>query len=252
MSLGVLVACGTASSRSSVASGTRCSSPGSAWAAPCPTPWTGCWRLARALVADPGLPAGRHDHRDPGTFGNPFGTAGSVAYSQYANLPLLQLVSVTGIWGLTFLVSWLAPVVNELWERGLSPRAARVVAAVLFVAALCAALVFGGIRLAFPGPDAATVRVAALAPDRELSDLAYAAPSGGARNDRGAGAVAGQALRARARRAVRPFRARGQGRRQDHRLVGGGGAGPGGGPAGRRRPGGASWPRRSGSTCRSR
>ena len=30
------------------------------------------------------------------TLGNPFGTAGSVAYSQYANLPLVQLVSLTG------------------------------------------------------------------------------------------------------------------------------------------------------------
>ena len=52
-----------------------------------------------------------------GTIGNPFGTAGSTAYSQYGSLPLLQLVSVTGIWGLTFLVSWLAPVVNQSGRR---------------------------------------------------------------------------------------------------------------------------------------
>src|SRR5688500_17981068 len=114
------------------------------------------------------------------TFGNAFGTAGSVAYSQYANLPLIQLVSVTGIWGLTFLVSWLAPVVNQVWENGPSRRAT-VVGPMLFLTALCAVLAFGGIRLAFPGTTSATVRVAALAPDRELSDLAYAAPSGGAR-----------------------------------------------------------------------
>ena len=114
------------------------------------------------------------------TFGNPFGTAGSVAYSQYANLPLVQLVSLTGIWGLTFLVSWLASVVNQIWESGFSPRTAAA-GPMLFLVAVCAVLVFGGIRLAFPGPTSATVRVAALAPDRELSDLAYAAPSGGAR-----------------------------------------------------------------------
>jgi apolipoprotein N-acyltransferase len=110
-----------------------------------------------------------------GTFGNPFGTAGSTAYSQYASLPLVQLVSVTGIWGLTFLVSWLAPVVNELWERGPGDRTVRVGSALL-VAVLSAVLIFGGARLAFDAPAGETVRVAALAPDRELSDLAYSAP----------------------------------------------------------------------------
>lgn len=110
-----------------------------------------------------------------GTIGNPFGTAGSTAYSQYAGLPLLQLVSVTGIWGLTFLVSWFAPVVNEAWERGRSSVGA-ISAIGLFAAVTVSALLFGGVRLAFSAPDAETVRVAALAPDRHLSELAYSAP----------------------------------------------------------------------------
>jgi apolipoprotein N-acyltransferase len=46
----------------------------------------------------------------------PFHTFGSPAYTQYGNLPLMQLVSLTGIWGLIFLISWLAPVINEVWE----------------------------------------------------------------------------------------------------------------------------------------
>ena len=46
-----------------------------------------------------------------GTYGNP-------AYTQYGNLPLLQLLSVTGLWGIVFLMSWLASVVNWAWERG--------------------------------------------------------------------------------------------------------------------------------------
>jgi apolipoprotein N-acyltransferase len=127
--------------------------------------------VARVLV----FPAAVTTAELLGTFGNPFGTAGSTAYSQYASLPLLQLVSVTGIWGLTFLVSWLAPVVNEVWERGPGDRAVRAAAA-LFVAAVCAALVFGGVRLAFGAPDGGTVRVAAIAPNRELSTLAFSAP----------------------------------------------------------------------------
>ena len=110
------------------------------------------------------------------TFGSAYGSAGSTAYSQYAGLPLLQLASVTGIWGLTFLVSWLAPVVNQLWERGWSGSGGRT-PTVLFVAALAASLLFGGVRLAFDAPAAETVRIAALAPDRQLSDVAYSAPA---------------------------------------------------------------------------
>jgi apolipoprotein N-acyltransferase len=106
---------------------------------------------------------------------SPFGAAGSIAYSQHADLPLVQLVSVTGIWGLTFLMSWLAPVLNELWER--SPTGhGRVIAMAPFVAALVGALIFGGARLAFAGAAPETVRVAALAPDRALSDAAFSAP----------------------------------------------------------------------------
>ncbi len=127
--------------------------------------------IARTLV----FPAAVTSVELLGTIGNPFGTAGSTAYSQYASLPLLQTVSVTGIWGLTFLISWLAPVVNQVWERGLSGSAVKA-PAVLFVAITIAALLFGGVRLAFAAPDAETVRVAALAPDRQQNELAYSAP----------------------------------------------------------------------------
>jgi apolipoprotein N-acyltransferase len=46
----------------------------------------------------------------------------------------------------------------------------------LFAAVTVSALLFGGARLAFSAPDAETVRVAARAPDRHLSELAYYAP----------------------------------------------------------------------------
>ena len=35
----------------------------------------------------------------------PYGTWGSAAYAQFGNLALLQLLSVTGLWGITFLVA---------------------------------------------------------------------------------------------------------------------------------------------------
>jgi|SRR5205809_494953 len=43
---------------------------------------------------------------------NLFGTFGNPAYTQYGNLPLMQLVSVTGLWGIVFVMSWLASLVN--------------------------------------------------------------------------------------------------------------------------------------------
>ena len=101
---------------------------------------------------------------------SPYGVFGTMAYSQSGNLVLLQLVSLTGVWGLTFVMTWGAAVANAVWERpsergGVAP----------YVAAMAAILLFGGIRLAFLPPSGATVLVAALAPRRELSDALSAA-----------------------------------------------------------------------------
>jgi apolipoprotein N-acyltransferase len=101
------------------------------------------------------------------SFASPYGSVAAPAYSQYGLLPLMQVVSLTGVWGLTFLVSWFAPVANVVWERGRDPRAARRGAAA-FSAVLLAALLFGSARLAFVPPEGPQVRVAALAPDERL------------------------------------------------------------------------------------
>src|SRR2546422_904492 len=37
---------------------------------------------------------------------NPLGTSGNPAYTQYGDLPLMQLVSVPGLWGIIFVMSW--------------------------------------------------------------------------------------------------------------------------------------------------
>jgi apolipoprotein N-acyltransferase len=99
--------------------------------------------------------------------GSPLGSWGATGYTQVANLPLLQTTSVLGVFGVSFLIMWAAPVVNELWERRAHPRTARSVV-VPFVAVLLAALLFGGVRLALVSPSAPTVQMAALTPDREL------------------------------------------------------------------------------------
>lgn len=53
--------------------------------------------------------------------GSPFGTFGAAAYSQRDFLPVMQLASVMGLWGITFVMSWFASLVNHLWESGFKP-----------------------------------------------------------------------------------------------------------------------------------
>jgi apolipoprotein N-acyltransferase len=52
-----------------------------------------------------------------GSVTSPLGSSGALVYSQYDNLALLQLVSLTGMWGLAFLMGWLGSIANWAWER---------------------------------------------------------------------------------------------------------------------------------------
>ncbi len=45
------------------------------------------------------------------------GSWGALAYTQYGILPLMQLSSITGIWGLSFLITWFASIINFVWEQ---------------------------------------------------------------------------------------------------------------------------------------
>ena len=89
----------------------------------------------------------------------PYGSWGAAAYSQYGDLPLLQVISLTGMWSISFLIGWFAAVCNLLWEEGWKSgaRAAYGVAATLSLVVLG-----GGLRLAAFPPTSPTVRVASL------------------------------------------------------------------------------------------
>lgn len=93
---------------------------------------------------------------------SPLGTIfGPLAATQSANLPLLQTVSVTGIYGISFLMAWLASVVNLALERGLSRPSIRTVA-LTYVSVLVLVLVGGGLRLAMAPTPPSLVRVAGI------------------------------------------------------------------------------------------
>ena len=98
----------------------------------------------------------------------PFGSWCSAAYSQYGNLALLQVLSVTGLCGVTFLIGWTAAAGNAFWEEGATARRVPWVTTACVIL-LVAVLLAGGARLALFPPSAKTVRVASLSQlDRDL------------------------------------------------------------------------------------
>lgn len=96
-----------------------------------------------------------------GSQGNPFGTWGALAYTQAGALVLVQLVSVTGLWGLTFLMVWFATVSNWALEQGLAERRVKVGVGV-YAGLLVAVLAYGGLRLQNAGEPGGRVQVAGI------------------------------------------------------------------------------------------
>ncbi|HSG43022.1 MAG TPA: nitrilase-related carbon-nitrogen hydrolase, partial [Anaerolineales bacterium] len=48
----------------------------------------------------------------------PFGSFGAAGYSQSGFFPAMQVASVTGLWGISFMIGWFASLVNHVWESG--------------------------------------------------------------------------------------------------------------------------------------
>jgi apolipoprotein N-acyltransferase len=89
---------------------------------------------------------------------NPMGSLAAAAYFQYSNLALIQLLSITGMWGIVFLVSWFGSVVNYAWERNFAWKEIRR-NILVYALIMLAVLLYGGARLAYAPQAANTVRV---------------------------------------------------------------------------------------------
>ena len=88
----------------------------------------------------------------------PYGSYGSWAYAQQGNLGLMQIISITGLWGLTFLTGWFASVINWAWEHSFSWPEIRAGVAI-YSGILLLVLAYGEIRLLLSTPEQGTVRV---------------------------------------------------------------------------------------------
>jgi apolipoprotein N-acyltransferase len=93
---------------------------------------------------------------------NPLGTWGAAGFTQYGNLPLMQIASVTGMIGITFLMGWFASVANWAWENR-SRGGAILRGLIAFGTVLAAVFIFGFLRLNL-APATETVRVAGITP----------------------------------------------------------------------------------------
>ncbi|MDH3346473.1 MAG: hypothetical protein OEM02_00035 [Desulfobulbaceae bacterium] len=74
------------------------------------------------------------------------GTWGALAYTQYGNQPFMQLASITGLWGFSFLITWFGSVVNFAWEQHFAWRKINSII-ITYSLILCAVYLYGYARL---------------------------------------------------------------------------------------------------------
>jgi len=91
------------------------------------------------------------------------GTFGNLGYSQMNFLPILQIASVAGIWGISFCIFLFAATGAALLNRG--PMSTKIPVAVGVAIFLAGVLGFGGWRLAATPKDSTSVKVGLVASD---------------------------------------------------------------------------------------
>ena len=101
---------------------------------------------------------------------NPSGSYGTLSHTQ-SNLTLLQLISITGIWGVTFFVMWTASVVNWLWEYSFE-RDKTYRAMLVYGVPLILLILYGQIRLSNE-IESKSVRVASINISKNSSSKRY-------------------------------------------------------------------------------
>jgi len=97
----------------------------------------------------------------------PPATWGSIAYTQFGYLPLMQVAAIVGIWGISFLVAWFASTFEHAWAHGFASSAVRL-ALLAYVTVFALVSVGGAVRLAAAPTDRPSLRVATLNRPRDL------------------------------------------------------------------------------------
>ncbi|MBN1271435.1 MAG: hypothetical protein JXB26_04120 [Candidatus Aminicenantes bacterium] len=98
------------------------------------------------------------------------GTWGNPAYALSGNIILLQLTSLTGIWGLVFLPCLFASVFNALWENRFSVNEARL-PVFTFLMLFFLVFLYGFVRLRYFSYAEDSMRAAIVTPDKNQRDI---------------------------------------------------------------------------------
>jgi len=95
-----------------------------------------------------------------------YGSWASIAYTQFDNLSLIQISSVVGIWGITFIVMWFASVVNWIFDKKFELLAVKT-GIIIYSLTLSLVLLYGGFRLGVFPPQSKTVTIASFTATKE-------------------------------------------------------------------------------------
>ncbi|UCH65447.1 MAG: hypothetical protein JSW63_12720 [Ignavibacterium sp.] len=95
-----------------------------------------------------------------------YGSWASVAYTQFDDLSLIQISSVVGMWGVTFIVMWLASVANWILDNKFEWVAVRK-GVLIYSITLLLVLIYGGLRLGIFPPQSNTVTIASFTATKE-------------------------------------------------------------------------------------
>ena len=92
----------------------------------------------------------------------------SLAHTQ-DNLALMQFTSITGMWGLTFIIAWTASAMNWFWDKRFEIANIKK-SIILFSVIIISVFLFGQIRNRFFSSDSKTIRIASIIHNESLAD----------------------------------------------------------------------------------
>ena len=106
------------------------------------------------------------------------GTWGNIAYLQFSNNYLMQLASVTGIWGISYLVYWFASTANHIYEATLSRQPIKT-PLILYGSTILLVLSFGLLRVLTSDSDVPKIRMAGITEENiSILETIHACASG--------------------------------------------------------------------------
>ncbi len=88
---------------------------------------------------------------------NPYGTWGAVANTQFESKYILQIVSITGIWGITFMIYWFASTLNWIIENKFQLKIIK--PAIIYLIIFLSIIFYGSFRIHIFYPKSETIKI---------------------------------------------------------------------------------------------